>query len=196
MSYYHIQSDIYAELRVITAFPEIPDPESIHGDDLYFLSGERISAPIPNPLEFEVDCVNQAPHLLEDQIPVMSLRLAKAFAEFGIDNFQFYPAVLRNPETGVTWRDYVAFNVIGCVDAVDRAASTFTTIMDGDEGGAVTPLLDYQQLVFSQTKLNGHEMFRLYQNHCLYVSERILMGLRARKPEGGWGFSATKIEVR
>ncbi len=195
MQYYEIKSDIYAELGEVTKSPKVPDPSSIHGSSIHFKTGKLITAPIPNPLEFEVDCIDQAPHLLGVEIPIMSGRMAKCFADLGIDNLQLFPAILRNPDTGKTWEDYFAFNVVGLANPVDVGASKALVIMDGED--LVPPVLAFEEVVFSREKTQDLDMFRLSQDRLMWlVSERIMEGLRRMKPDGGWGFMSMKIGVR
>ncbi len=197
MYYYQIEPDIYAELGGVSESPKVPDPGSSRGQNIGFQAGRYIKAPVPNPLEFEVDCPGDVPHLTGAEIPVVSAMFADRLRKAGVDNFQLFPAILRNPETGKEWRDHFAFNVVGVVDPVDMTASKFKTIMDGDDD-SVGALLAFDYLVFSRAKCHDLDlrMFRLHQSEMMmFVIDRVLEKLRAMKPAGGWGFTSTEIPV-
>ncbi len=118
MRYYQIEPDIYVELGEVSKNPVMPDPDRPY-DHIGFLGGRYIKAAVPNPLQFEVSCTKEVPHLLGAESPVVSTRFAGCLSRLGVDNFQVFPAVLVNPETGEEWHDYLAFNAVGLVDAVD-----------------------------------------------------------------------------
>ena len=107
--YYQIKSDIYSDFRV-TRNPRLPPSVS-------FIKGLRILDPLPRPMPFEVNYPDQPPHLVGNTIAVISEQLRQALQSLAVDNFEAFPATLRNPTTGAEWTDYWALNVLGLVAA-------------------------------------------------------------------------------
>ena len=79
--------------------------------------------------------------LFDVGIPLMSARLARVLTETGVNNIDFYEAILKNTETGETY-NYKAYNVIGLV-----AADVI-----------------FNKLVVDEDKTHGLLMFRLAEN--------------------------------
>src|SRR5215208_790718 len=135
MPYFRFQPDIYGEYG-ITDYPDVPTGVS-------FVAGRVISEALPLPLEFSVSNPANVPprHLLGGMIPVASAQLVESLHAAGVDNLQTFPAVLRNEEAGLTWTNFLAFNIIGLVDAADMSASEFDTILPGGDGDDELPAL-------------------------------------------------------
>jgi hypothetical protein len=189
--YHHIASSNSDDHSVISE-PQL-------SGDVSFIKGASIGASLPQPLVFEVDhpARESLPHFVGRTIPVFSTRLVEAFRSAGVENFEVFPAVLRNPAIGAQWDGYWAFNVIGLLSAADLDASQADTIMGGDLAGlSSVPLLAFKELVLELKKTRGIPMFRLAESPAtLLIHERVLAHIKARRPEGGWGFEATGIET-
>jgi len=184
--YYQIKSDIYSDFGV-TRNPRLPPSAS-------FIKGVRILDPLPRPIPFEVNYPDQPPHLVGNTIAVISEQLRQALQSMAIDNFEAFPATLRNPTTGAEWTDYWAFNVLGLVAAAHATSSTDTVIPANNEG-VRTPLLGFRTLVLDKQKTQDLSMFRLAESpSTLLIHKRVLEALRANKPQGGWRFSSVAID--
>ena len=106
--------------------------------------------------------------LVDLGITVMSKRLREALDRAGVDNIEYYPAVLTNTETGEKY-EYFAFKVIGLVAAADLDSSEYTSF-DGDA------LIDtsFETLAIDESKAHGLKLFRLAENiNALMVHEEV-----------------------
>lgn len=189
MPFYRLEPGLH-EVFGITKDPEIPKTVN-------FKAGAVIEDSLDSPLEFEVDFpAGMAPgNFLALQIPVVSDLFVATLRAAGVDDFQLFPAVLRNPETSERWSGYQAFNTIGVLDAVDMDASVFDEIMPGS--GSVPPLLDFEKLVIDESKAGDRLMFRLLQNRTLLVIQgRVRDRLKDTAPEGGWRVTTFELEAR
>jgi hypothetical protein len=86
------------------ASPDLDEVES-------WLSGERIEADLPQPLEMELEEEGALPDLIEIDILLLSSRFVDALRAGGADNLQIYDLVLRGPESEIT--THKAVNVVG-----------------------------------------------------------------------------------
>jgi len=190
--YHSIEPSAYIDYKV-TKEPEL-------SREISFTGGERITEPLPVPLVFEVDYPKgeEAPHCLGQVISLFSDRLLQQFREAGVDNFQTFPAVLRNPATGEEWKNYQAFNALGLVRWVNMAESEYDTIMEGSPDGVDVPLLGFQTIVLDKKKTRDELlMFRLAESPpSLLIHTRVKKHLVANKPRGGWRFTTRDVDVR
>lgn len=188
--YHQIKPDIYLDYGV-TQNPELPDEVS-------FIAGRIIGEPLSEPLVFEVDFPSdvEIPHFIGDYIPVFSDFLVKILRSGGVDNFQVFPALLQNPETGQEWSGFWAFNAIGLVPAANRELSEGTILMEGDEEGVEIPLIAFNKIVLDKAKTYGFLMFRLAESpKTLIIHHKIEEHIDANRPPNGWNFMATDIET-
>lgn len=184
-----IEPDIYSDHRIVEN-PALPPT-------LSFQDGVLIQEPLPSPLVFRVDFPKSAmlPHLLGDIILVASDRFVATLRKAGVDNFQLFPAVLRNPEVGAEWTGFHAFNVLGLLDAADMNASRYLTIMEGE--GHLPPVVNFEELVLARAATHDQPMFRVLQSSSLLaVHQRVVDVLKRESPPEGWGITATTVEVR
>lgn len=176
----------------ITESPKIDDDSS-------FLSGSVITKQLP-PLIFEVNFPRKKkpPHLIGDEVPLVSKNFLDALEKCGIDNFQAFPAKLINPDTGQSWEDYFALDVIGLIKAADMEKSDFDTLMEGDNGGIEVPLLSFRDVVLNKDKVKGALLFRMAESPAvLVVAERVADYFFSNKPKGGsWGIDLIEVEVQ
>lgn len=190
--YQQIEPDNYADYGV-TQNPELDS-------DVSFIDGARITEPLPNPLVFEVNFPKgeSPPHFLGDSIPLFSDRLVQVLRKAGADNFEAFPAVLRNPDTGAEWRDYWAVNVLGLVAWANLEESEYDTLMDGDPEGVETPLLGFHTIVLDRRKTRDDLlMFRLAESpSTLIIHDRVDKIIDANRPPDGWRFDAIEVDVR
>ena len=190
MVYFSIDSSNTSDYYV-TGEPQLPDGRK-------FVSGVRMESPVPNPLVFEVNHPSKAqlPHFVADVIPVFSDLLVNTLRTAGVENFQAFPAVLRNPEVGETWDGYQVFHAIGLVAAASLEKSKADTIMGGEPGGITVPLMGFHTLVLDKEKTRNLAMFRLAESpSTLLIHERVMAHIRANRPPNGWGFVSTQIEA-
>ena len=187
--YYKVSPDIFA-YHGIKIEPIIPGNPN-------FLTGQLLSITWPAGLTFEIDHPAGTPveHFMQRSIPVGSRLFLDCLRRAGVDNLQTYPVHLHNTSTDEELVDYEAFNVIGVVDAVDLAASTFDEVMPG--GDPVPPLLDFERIVFAHARTAGLGMFRIPQNRTLlFVHESVMDVLDQHAPSTGWGISVAEVPER
>ncbi|MES2824949.1 MAG: hypothetical protein V4732_15195 [Pseudomonadota bacterium] len=187
-NYYLLETDNYIDYGVIDN-PEIDDDPS-------FLNGQRITGPIPL-LIFEINFPKdeKLPHYLGDQFPLVSKAFLHALQLAGVDNFQQFPARLVNSQTGQSWDDFVAFNVIGFVKAANLDHSDFDVLMAGSDDDKVPPLLAFREIALDKNKIpSASMMFRMAEDPCnVIIHEQVVAVLSTHKPEGGWGVYLTKL---
>jgi len=188
--YHQIEPDNYSDYSV-TKKPKLPDGVS-------FIKGVLINEALPAPLIFEVDYPTRddVPHFLGDTIPIFSGYLVQTLKAAGVDNFQVFPAVLRNPKSNAEWTDFWAFNAIGLIAAANIDESEYDTLMEGDAEGVEVPLLAFDEIVLEKKKTHDQSMFRLAESpSVLLIHDRINRYVDAHDPPDGWGFDATEIEA-
>ncbi len=189
--YHQIEPDHYADYG-ITQNPRLPDGVS-------FIEGLKISTRLPTPLKFETNypAGSVLPHLLGDRIPVFSTTLIRVLKEAGADNLQVFPAVIKNPETGTSWKGFSAVNVLGLFPCAHRKLSDYDTLMRGHTKASISPLLAFNTLILDKNKLPKALLFRLAESpSTLLIHESVNRYLDAHDPPEGWNFDAIEIEVR
>jgi hypothetical protein len=90
---------------------------------------------------------------------VMTKRLQRALSLAGVDNIDFYDAVISHPTTGFSTTEYVVGNLVGIVSAVDLAKSVIV-------GGSMNRKIDtdFDSVVLRQDFSSELPMFRLAEN--------------------------------
>ena len=122
--YYEMEIEI-GQSYGVTKWPILP--EGTHA----FQSGDFLNIKIPEPVEFLVDNTREHPPVdfASEFMPVFSDRLVEAFRKAGVDNFQTYKAMLKNPVTGETWDSYQVVNVLGKIACADLENSVSTCLV-------------------------------------------------------------------
>ncbi len=190
MLYYKIDSSNKSDYSVKKE-PKLPDGRE-------FVYGMKMDGPVPAPLVFEVDFPSKddLPHFVAQIHPVLSDVLVKTIQSAGVENFQIFPAILRNPEVGIDWDGYWMFHEFGLIAAANLEKSKADTIMGGSPGGVSVPLMGFHTLVLDKEKTRNVSMFRLAESPgLLLVHERVMSHIRANRPAKGWGFVSTEVEA-
>jgi hypothetical protein len=186
--YYRVEPGIHDFYGIIGRAPV--------SDEVSFLAGHTISVQLSSPLVFEVNHPpGEAPrHFLGSEIPVVSDLLLTAIEAAGVDNFQVFPAVLHNLDTGGKWTGYRALNVLGILDAADLQSSKYDEIVPGSEG--LPPLVDFEKLVINSSKTRDLLLFRLVHNpSMMFIHGNVRDHLRQHKPPEGWGITTFEVPV-
>jgi hypothetical protein len=182
---YEIEKQESYTLNAEHSLPLLPNGQSVS-----FTSGKKITIPIPKPLKVDIETlkrkINPGHFLAGPGIVVVSRDFVEGLKYAGVDNFQVFPAVLRHQKTNQTWRNYLAFNEIGLVDAALLELCRYTVISERPH--RKYPLLDFTRLVFSLQKLKKNpKMFRMvHAPDKLYISGEIIsnvfnMGISFKK---------------
>lgn len=118
---------------------------------------------IPDPIEIDFDVFRGytgPPKELEDLgICIMSERLHSAVVSSGVDNIDFFPAVLTNTSTGEKYR-YYAYKLVGLVSLMDSSQSEYETYRNSE------PVMDttIHSFVPDESKPHGLLMFRMAES--------------------------------
>jgi hypothetical protein len=134
------------------------------------------------------------PHWLGERVPVVSERLLRTLAGAGVDNFQTFPVRVIATPGGVECPGYLAFNLVGCVDAADSEASVGEILIDDEPGPR---LVAYSKLVLARARAHDLDLFRLADSPSTIIAhDRVVRALRAHAPSEGWGLSAIELPAR
>lgn len=109
------------------------------------------------------------PTMLEEPVPMMNRKLLEVLRGAGVDNIDSYRAELRKADGALASDDYVVFNLIGVVSAVDLGKSKF----DADQPDRkVSMIID--SAVIDEKVTRGLLMFRLAENiTTILIDERV-----------------------
>jgi hypothetical protein len=139
--------------------------------------GALITMDVPDPLVITLKPYNEhapdhSPHLpciLEGTGPLFRDDLLEAMRSFGVDNLQTFNVALQDPDSGHTYTNYRAVNIIGLIAAADMAQSKATV----HPGGPVIDV-DFDSLVVDESRTRGALIFRLAEStNGVLVSQRL-----------------------
>ena len=132
--------------------------------------GRKITTPIPEPLVYKLDTdidpetgkpMRGNPKAMydADDPPVMREDLKAALWDAGVDNIDFYKAIVKDPLDGKELTNYWAFNVLGLVSCADMKKSKLM-------GTSQSQLLDvdFDSLVIDEKATMGFSFFRMAEN--------------------------------
>lgn len=134
--------------------------------------GKVIAEAVPQPLIYILDSdFPGSPKAMyyEKSIPVVREDVIEAFRQVGVDNIQYFDAILRDPSTGKEYRNYKAYNIIGLVACADMQASELMGTSNSTMGDA-----DFHSLVIDESKTRGLLLFRVAENvSAVVVHEKV-----------------------
>jgi hypothetical protein len=97
--------------------------------DVYFNLGVDISSEMPDePIELlqEPGTGRNLPDFIQTVFAMLvNNSLRSTLIEFGVDNIQYYPVVLKNTKNKVMSEDYSIANVVGMLDCIDIDQSEY-----------------------------------------------------------------------
>lgn len=135
-----------------------------------WMGGHVVDTPAEMPLRYSLNPKYPGtPKAMyeEKSVPIMHVSVRAALQAAGVDNIQYFDAVLNNPLTGEVRNDYEAFNIVGLVACVDAVRS------QGMGGAASTAGdADYHELVIDEARAGGALLFRLAENTSAIVVHR------------------------
>jgi hypothetical protein len=140
----------------------IDDEPFING--VSFRRGAKITQTLPIPLVYTLqhmipDADGHGPHMpstLGAGIPLYRVDFIAALEEAGVDNLDYYDAIVKDPDNGKVYTHYKAVNILGLVAAADMAKSDAVV----HEGGPIIDV-DFDRLVIDDKKAAGFLFFRL-----------------------------------
>jgi hypothetical protein len=134
--------------------------------------------PVTTPLVYTLDPDypgNPKAMYYEEAVPVMREDVIEALRKAGVDNIDYFDAILENPLTGQQLLSYKAFNVIGVVSAADMDASEPMGTSSSSMGD-----VDFHALVLDESRNNGQLMFRLAEKlGAIVVHESVRKAIEA-----------------
>ena len=138
------------------------NPFSASSGKWMWTSGQRFEEPFPledffvstRVVGYDIPDGDDMPDLFDIQVPLMSTRLLETLKSAGIDNIDAYPVNIIDRDKGLTWDSYFAINIIGRVDALDKAKS----ITEDDDSNT-----EYISVVIDSDKTQNLQCFRLHK---------------------------------
>lgn len=151
-----------------------------------WINGQFIDFEVPQPIVYDlkIDEYDTIPNVkvLGDASPVpyMHNSIMEALLAVGVDNIQYYDAVIRDLKRNIDHTDFKAFNVVGLVSAADMSASTMMGTSNSNSIDA-----DFDRLVLDEEKCAGKLLFRLAENiTAIVVSEVVKNEIEKRGIKG------------
>lgn len=146
-------------------------------------SGRPLGIQVTPPLRYTLDRdYPGTPKAMyyEESVPVMRNDVAEVLTSAGVDNIEYFDAVLENPVTGSEERNYKAFNIVGVVAAADMKASQLMGTSNSTIGDA-----DFHALTIDESKTGGLLLFRLAEAlNAIVVHEKVRKAIEAAKIPG------------
>jgi hypothetical protein len=102
-------------------------------------------------------------------------RRYRSIAKAGVENIEYFDAILQNTLTGQQLLTYKAFNIIGAVSAADMDASELMGTSSSRMGDA-----DFHALVLDESRIDDLLMFRLAEAlNAIVVHESVCKAIEA-----------------
>ena len=131
---------------------------------------------IPNPIEIDFDVFRGyvgPPKEFEDLgISIMSQRLHDVLISEGVDNIEFFPAVLTNTSTDEKFK-YYAYKLVGIISLMNKSRSEYETYRN-------TEPVSIHKFVADESKAHGLLMFRMAESiTAIVVHESVKKAIEA-----------------
>ena len=95
-------------------------------------------------------------------VPILSTRAISALKEVGVNNIQYYPVNIKNPQTGELEKSYKIINVVGLISCLDRKNSIFKTFPEDDDIAWLERYSIFEDKIISNSECNDAPLlFRL-----------------------------------
>jgi hypothetical protein len=141
-------------------------------------SGRPLTVPVTAPLVYTLDKnYPGTPKAMyyEKAVPVMRDDVIEALRKAGVDNIEYFDAILENPLTGQPELNYKAFNIIGVVAAADMGASELMGTSSSTIGD-----VDFHALTLDESRTGGLLLFRLAEKlGAIIVHESVRKAIEA-----------------
>jgi Immunity protein family (Imm11) len=141
-------------------------------------SGRPLRVPVTPPLVYTLDRdYPGTPKAMyyEQAVPVMRADVIQVLRKAGVDNIEYFDAILENPLTGQPELDYKAFNIIGAVAAADMGASELMGTSSSTIGD-----VDFHALTLDESRTGGLLLFRLAEAlNAIVVHESVRKAIEA-----------------
>jgi hypothetical protein len=159
-------------------------PRVIEDQGLKFDQGALVTGTIP---DIEIIQDDDSQGVLTDNLIasgsnglLFSSRLRRLMETLGIENVQYFPCRILNPQDGTESTDYQLANIIGRVACLDKAQSTINT--DPDDPEAIEFI---DSLSLDESKIRNWDIFRLNEvSQIIVVSDRLKVAFDRAKITG------------
>ena len=151
-------------------------------DDAPWNLGVMIAQDFPVPLHYVLEAEPGNVKAMYDEVayPIMRNDLIEALQAAGVDNLQFFDAIVEEPKTGTKRTDYKAFNIVGTVAAADMGKSV---LMGTSDSKMID--VDFESLMIDETKASPFLLFRLAESvSAIIVSEVVKNEVERRNIPG------------
>ncbi len=133
-----------------------------------FWRGRIITEKVPEPLKYSLLPFNQyaddnhpeLPPYFLGAYPLFRDDLISAMEKGGVDNLQYFKAVIHDPDNDEIYHNYKAINIIGLNAAADMNKSDATI----HPGGPPLLDVDFDGLVVDESKTHDFKIFRLAES--------------------------------
>ena len=156
MPYYIFQQKTLGVKGGAAAIDQIPD----NMDPLEWIKGKKMTLTTdqgPLVLNLALESGSFRGAIIDGLLTLYHRKLCKVLTDFGIENIQHYPVILRDQETGQTEDSYFLVNILGLVDCVDMSKSKINWWPSGRG-------FNFVSMVIDETKTHGLSIFRLKDN--------------------------------
>lgn len=130
-------------------------PENM--DSLEWIKGNMMTSPTgrdPLILDLALESGSFRGAIIDGLLTLYHKKLCKVLVDFGVDNIQYYPVLLRDQETRKTEDTYFLVNIIGLIDCVDMDKSKVKWWNSGMG-------FDFLSMAIDESKTLGLHIFRL-----------------------------------
>jgi hypothetical protein len=167
--YYQLSGDYGDEGNPGEDFAVIMEmPDELVG--IYWTTGVPVQENLTSPVIIELDEDDSGPDMPDyfgNSTPACSDKMIKILESAGIDNFELFDIVLKNPVTEKLHDNYKMLNILGLLQAVDMKKSTY-------DPRSEMFLIEFDEIVIDSKKAKGQDMFRLAENaRHIIISEKI-----------------------
>lgn len=141
-------------------------PESI--DPLGWMQGKPMQAPeVELIFDLSPESGDYRGSIMGSFVTLYHETLKEGLENFGIENVQFYPVVLRDQNTQEKEDGYLLVNIIGLYDCIDMEKSEIKW-WPSKRG------FDFESMVIDETKTNGAKIFRLKEDPTKVIIDETL----------------------
>ncbi len=147
--------------------------------DAPWMSGESVRSPA-TPLLYQIHPKHRGnlKAMYELSVPLMRKDLVKLLQQSGVQNLELFDAIIKDPKMKIEHTDYVAFNILGTIAALDLGQSQPMT-QDSSNPGFASLGLDEEQIP------SGALLFRLAESvNAIVVHREIKTRIEKAQVEG------------
>ena len=126
---------------------------------------------------------NLVPFYYDSAYPLMRDDLIEALHAAGVDNIQFFDAVIRDTIKNQDHTNFKAFNIVGLVSAADMNKSTLMGTSDSEMID-----VDFDSLAIDEKRASQFKLFRLAENVSAVIVDEVVKNEIERREIPGMVF--------